>query len=72
VYAVDADTGAISWQRKFPHEGKPKDLLTGKDVVPDYRCPGTQNATPVIDKDSGTIYVSTSDGKLRGLSIVNG
>ena len=24
VYAVDADTGAISWQRKFPHEGKPK------------------------------------------------
>src|SRR5262249_33431716 len=59
VYAVDAETGAISWQRKFPHEGKPKDLLTGKDVVPDYRCPGTQNATPVIDKDSATIYVST-------------
>src|SRR5215475_930392 len=72
VYSVDADTGAISWQRKFPHEGTPKDLLTGKDVVPDYRCPGTQNATPVIDKDAGIIYVSTSDGKLRGLSIVNG
>jgi outer membrane protein assembly factor BamB len=72
VYAVDAETGAISWQRKFPHDGTPKDLITGKDVVPDYRCPGTQNATPVIDKDAGVIYISTSDGKLRGLSIANG
>ena len=72
VYAVDAETGAIAWQRKFAHPGTPKDLLTGKDVVPDYRCPGTQNATPVIDKASGIIYVSTSDGKLRGLSVVNG
>ena len=72
VYSVDAQNGAISWQRAFPHEGKPKDLITGKDVVPDYRCPGTQNATPVIDKDAGIIYVSTSDGKLRGLSLVNG
>jgi len=72
VYAVDAATGAISWQKQFPHSGTPKDLLTGKDVIPDYRCPGTQNATPVIDKETGTIYVATSDGKLRGLSIVNG
>jgi hypothetical protein len=72
VYAVDAETGTISWQRKFPHEGKPKDLNTGREIIPDYRCPGTQNATPVIDKDAGVIYVSTSDGKLRGLSIVNG
>src|SRR3954454_4082821 len=72
VYSVDAQNGAISWQRAFPHEGKPKDLITGKDVVPDYRCPGTQNATPVIDKDAGIIYVSTSDGKLRGLNLVNG
>jgi outer membrane protein assembly factor BamB len=72
VYSIDAATGAIGWQRKFPHPGTPKDLLTGKDVVPDYRCPGTQNATPVIDKEAGIIYVSTSDGKLRGLSIVNG
>jgi hypothetical protein len=72
VYAVDAATGTISWQRQFPHEGTPKDLITGKDVTPDYRCPGTQNATPVIDKDAGIIYVSTSDGQLRGMSVVNG
>ena len=73
VYAVDAVTGAISWQKQFPNNnGTPKDLLTGRDVVPDYRCPGTQNATPVIDKEAGIIYVSTSDGKLRGLSLANG
>jgi len=72
VYAVDGDTGSISWNREFPNEGTPKNLLTGQDVTPDYRCPGTQNATPVIDKETGIIYVSTSDGKLRGLDVVSG
>src|SRR5438093_10134828 len=72
VYGVDAKTGSIVWQRPFPHNGTPHDLLSGKPVTPDYRCPGTQNATPVIDKEAGIIYVSTSDGKLRGLSLVNG
>jgi outer membrane protein assembly factor BamB len=65
VYAVDAETGTISWQRPFPNTMTPK-------VAPDYRCPSTQNATPVIDKEAGIIYVSTSDGKLRGLGLVNG
>jgi outer membrane protein assembly factor BamB len=65
VYAVDAETGAISWQRPFPNTMTPS-------VAPDYRCPSTQNATPVIDKEAGIIYVSTSDGKLRGLGLVNG
>jgi len=72
VYGVDAKTGSIVWQRPFPNNGTPHDLLSGRPVAPDYRCPGTQNATPVIDKDAGIIYVSTSDGKLRGLSVVNG
>ena len=72
VYAIEAQTGSIVWQRPFPHDGTPNDLVSGKPVTPDYRCPGTQNATPVIDKDAGIIYVSTSDGKLRGLSIVDG
>ena len=65
VFAVDAANGAISWQRRFPNTMTPS-------VAADYRCPSTQNATPVIDKETGTIYVSTSDGKLRGLSLVNG
>jgi outer membrane protein assembly factor BamB len=72
VYGIDAKTGSIVWQRPFPNNGTPHDLLSGRPVAPDYRCPGTQNATPVIDKEAGIIYVSTSDGKLRGLSVVNG
>ena len=56
---------ALAWQRAFPNTMTPS-------VAPDYRCPSTQNATPVIDKETGIIYVSTSDGKLRGLSIVDG
>jgi outer membrane protein assembly factor BamB len=35
-------------------------------------CPNTQNATPVIDRQTGTIYVLASDGRLRALDIVNG
>lgn len=65
VYAIDAETGAVSWQRRFPN------TLTAPTKA-DYRCPNTQNATPVIDKAAGTIYVSMSDGKLRGLSLVDG
>jgi outer membrane protein assembly factor BamB len=65
VYAVDPETGEISWQKRFPNTLTPP-------RAGDYRCPNTQNATPVIDREAGIIYVSTSDGKLRGLSLVNG
>jgi outer membrane protein assembly factor BamB len=65
VYAIDAETGKITWERRFPN------TLTALTKA-DYRCPNTQNATPVIDKAAGTIYVSMSDGKLRGLSLVDG
>lgn len=65
VYAIDSETGAVSWQRRFPNTLTPP-------TKADYRCPNTQNATPVIDKAAGTIYVSMSDGKLRGLSLVDG
>ncbi len=65
VYAIDADSGKISWQRRFPNTLTPKQPAT-------WLCSNTQNATPVIDKDAGIIYVSTSDGKLRGLSLVDG
>ena len=65
VYSIDAETGKVGWQRRFPNTLTPKQAAT-------WLCSNTQNATPVIDKESGTIYVSTSDGKLRGLSIVDG
>jgi hypothetical protein len=65
VFAIDAASGKIVWQKanpnpmKEPHQG-------------DYRCPNSQNATPVIDKDAGIIYVSTNDGKLRGFALLDG
>jgi hypothetical protein len=65
VYAIDSDRGEVTWQRRFPNP------LTASTPA-DYRCSNTQNATPVIDKAAGMIYVSMSDGKLRGLSLVDG
>jgi PQQ-like domain len=65
VFAIDADTGGMIWQRKFANNLKPIN-------DPTYLCPNTENATPVIDKESGIIYLTTSDGKLRGLSVSNG
>jgi glucose dehydrogenase len=65
LFAIDADTGKIVWQKASPNTLK-------EPKQGDYRCPNTQNATPVIDKQSGIIYVSTSDGKLRGFSLLNG
>ncbi len=65
VYALDADSGTVIWQRKFPNPDKPKEAATGN-------CPNNLNATPTIDKKSGVLYVLTTDGKLRGLGIADG
>lgn len=65
VYAVDAAAGTVLWKKGFPNKLQPKAAAT-------YLCPNTQNATPVIDKPKGIIYVLASDGKLRGLSLSSG
>src|SRR6202142_2580373 len=65
VSALDSETGEVVWQKKFPNTLTPKQPAT-------WQCGNAQNATPVIDKEAGIIYVSTSDGKLRGLSLLNG
>ncbi|MBI3694681.1 MAG: PQQ-binding-like beta-propeller repeat protein, partial [Acidobacteria bacterium] len=65
LYAIDADTGKVLWQKHFTNE------LTSKQRR-SWLCPGALNATPVIDKRNRTIYLISSDGKLRGLNIVNG
>jgi outer membrane protein assembly factor BamB len=65
VWAIDADTGKIFWSREFVIEANPKQK-------PGWLCPNSLNATPVIDKPGRTLYVVTSDGKLRSLSVVTG
>jgi outer membrane protein assembly factor BamB len=65
VFAIDADGGQIVWQKGFPNTLTPPQTAT-------WLCSNTQNATPVIDKQRGIIYVNTSDGKLRGLSLTTG
>jgi outer membrane protein assembly factor BamB len=65
VFAIDADTGKIVWQKAFPNTLTPPQTAT-------WLCSNTQNATPVIDKQKGTIYLNTSDGKLRALSLSTG
>ena len=65
VFAIDADSGKVVWQKRFPNTLTPPQTAT-------WLCSNTQNATPVIDKQKGIIYLNTSDGKLRGLSLSTG
>ena len=65
VFAIDADSGKVVWQKAFPNRLTPLQTAT-------WLCSNTQNSTPVIDKQKGIIYLNTSDGKLRGLSLSTG
>jgi outer membrane protein assembly factor BamB len=65
IYSIDADTGKVLWQKTFPNRLTPKQNAT-------WLCSNTQNSTPAIDKRKAIIYLNTSDGKLRGLSLSNG
>ena len=65
IFAMDADTGQTVWQKSFPNAAKP---LRPANT----NCANTEQATPVIDKAGGVIYFTTSDGRLRGLSLASG
>jgi outer membrane protein assembly factor BamB len=65
IFAIDAGSGKIVWQKNFPNPGKPQRPATSN-------CANTEQATPVIDKEAGTVYFTMSDGKLRGLSLADG
>ena len=64
VFAMDADTGAVLWQRRFRNTAKPP--------TPTGNCPNNLNATPVIDKQNSILYVLTNEGKLRALGLGDG
>src|SRR3954471_20929938 len=65
LFALDADSGKIVWHKNFPNTLKP--LRAGS-----WLCPNTTNATPVIDKQRGLVFVLTSDGRLRAVSAGDG
>jgi len=65
IYAVDAEKGTVVWKREYPNTSTPK-------VPQNGQCGNNMNATPVIDRKSGILYFLPNDGKLRGVSIVDG
>ena len=65
VFALDADTGKVFWQKTFANPAAPIWPAT-------WLCSNTVNDTPVIDKQNNVIFLITSDGKLRGLNLSDG
>ena len=63
--ALDAASGAIVWQKKFPNTITP---LRPASIS----CSNTEQATPTINKAKSIIYFTTSDGKLRGAKLGDG
>ena len=65
LMAVDAATGKLIWKKSFKNPDTPAQQTN-------WMCTNTAQATPVIDKDKGIIYFTTSDGMLRGASLGDG
>ncbi|HEX3754035.1 MAG TPA: PQQ-binding-like beta-propeller repeat protein [Rhizomicrobium sp.] len=65
LFALDADSGKVLWQKTFANPLKPQQAA-------DWLCPNTANDTPVIDKARGIVFFIASDGKLRGLNLADG
>ncbi|MBV9761810.1 MAG: PQQ-binding-like beta-propeller repeat protein [Acidobacteriaceae bacterium] len=71
LYAIDADTGKVAWQKHFTNEIPAPKTTTYEGS---YFCPQALNDTPVIStsKPGPTAYVISIDGKLHALNVVNG
>ncbi len=65
LFAIDAGTGKLLWQKSFPNTATPI-----KEA--NWMCTDTEQATPVIDKEKGVIYFTTDDGNLRAASLADG
>src|SRR5579883_93858 len=66
LYAVDANSGQLVWQKSFPNPHK------STAPVRDWLCPKTPNDTPTIDKARGIVFFISGDGVLRGLNLADG
>jgi len=65
LFAVDAATGSLVWQRTFQSYVKAK-------AEPFFLCPNAVNATPVIDQRQNLIFALSYDGRLYGLDLGTG
>jgi len=65
LFAVDAKSGALVWQKTFANPATPK-------KAKEWLCPGNANDTPTIDKARGLVFFIASDGKLRAVSMADG
>jgi outer membrane protein assembly factor BamB len=65
LFAVDASTGAVVWQRTFQSFVNPR-------MESFFLCPNAVNATPVINRRENLIYALASDGRLWGLDLGTG
>jgi outer membrane protein assembly factor BamB len=65
LVALDAATGEILWKKSYPNAITP---LREASIS----CSNTEQATPVADKKNGVLYFTTSDGKLRSVSLGDG
>src|SRR5215467_8535646 len=67
IFAIDADTGKIAWQKSFTISGEPARRVS-------TLCPFALNATPVASSSGRpkVVYALASDGKLHALSAVDG
>ncbi len=65
LFAVDAATGQVVWQRTF------QSFVAAKEDAY-YLCPNAINATPVIDRRQNMIFALAYDGRLFGLDLGTG
>lgn len=72
VFAIDADSGSIVWQKKLKWESdKPQEEGEGRGFI----CTNAQSATPVVTPaDAGTrrLYVLASDGYMHTIDLATG
>ena len=71
LYAIDADTGKIFWQKTLAKEGAPQ-------RTPSWLCPNALTATPVLgpapagSAPGQALYVLASDGRLHAFNLISG
>lgn len=72
VFAIDADSGKVIWQKKLKWESdKPQEEGEGRGFI----CTNAQSATPVVTPaDAGTrrLYVLASDGYMHTMDLATG